>query len=181
MTAGDLLRIGQLIIQKGKWNDIQIVPESWINLSFQSSQKFNPECGLLWWIIPEKKLYSINDSLLNMYKNKGVPNDLIQKFNSIKGVYDNYDAFLSKLSQAFGDKWNEEFDNKLYPFTRQIYIKTISDNILGYEANGWLGQYLIIYPKKKIIGVRMIKESTSHQDDTDQMWNFKDDVYKLIN
>lgn len=179
MSAGELLKIGQLMLEKGKWNNKQIIAESWINESLKSSQQFDPECGLLWWIIPEKKSFVVNDSLISILKNKGISNEILTKYKTMKGDYTDYGTLMSKFSEVFGEKWETEFEKEVYPFTRQIYIKSISKNILGYQARGWMGQYMVFYPDENLVAVRMIKESTSHQDDTDEMWDFKEYVYNL--
>lgn len=33
MTAAGLAKIGQLYLQKGRWDDVEIIPEGWVNLS----------------------------------------------------------------------------------------------------------------------------------------------------
>ena len=180
MSAGELIKIGQLMLQKGNWNKKQLISESWISESLKSSQKFDPECGLLWWIIPANRSYIINDSLISILKNKGLSNKILTKYKKMKGIYKDYGKLTSKFSEIFGEKWNTEFNKNVYPFTRQIYIKTISENILGYQARGWMGQYMVFYPDKNLIAVRMIKESTSHQDENDNMFKFQEYVYNLI-
>lgn len=180
MTAGDLLKIGQLILNKGKWFNLQLISENWFLESFESSQKQEPEYGMLWWIIPESKQYIINDSLIERFKSKGIDTTIIRKYITIKGSYNSYGDFLSKISQAFGDNWQVEFDKKIYPFTNRIYIKTISKKILGYEANGWIGQYLVIDPEKRLIAARMVKQKETYNAQTDAWFDFRDYVYKLV-
>ncbi|HKU16246.1 MAG TPA: serine hydrolase [Steroidobacteraceae bacterium] len=58
MTATDLLRIGQLLLQKGRSADRQVVPESWIDASvapqFTWRQTYGAQrettYGYLWWL-----------------------------------------------------------------------------------------------------------------------------------
>lgn len=49
-TPRDLARIGQLMLQGGRWEGQQIVPEAWVRISVQPSQTLNPDYGLLWWL-----------------------------------------------------------------------------------------------------------------------------------
>ena len=49
-TPRDLARIGQLMIQRGRWGGAQIVPETWTESSVRPSQGLNPAYGLLWWL-----------------------------------------------------------------------------------------------------------------------------------
>lgn len=180
MSAGELLKIGRLMLQKGNWNNEKLVSESWINESLKSSQPQEPECGLLWWIVPERKTFNINDSLISTLKNKGVSNKILSRFEKMKGEYNELGKLRSKFQDVFGENWNILFQKEVYPFTKQIYIKAISENIRGYQAIGWMGQYMVFYPRKNLVAVRMIKESTSNQDDLDEMRKFAELVYELV-
>ena len=59
LRAMDLARIGYLVLRNGKWNDAEIVPESWILESTRlhtqrtfSLGGYGSDYGLLWWRIP---------------------------------------------------------------------------------------------------------------------------------
>ena len=49
-TPRDLARIGQLMLQRGRWRGEQVVPEAWVEASVRPSQDLNPDYGLLWWL-----------------------------------------------------------------------------------------------------------------------------------
>jgi len=70
----DLLKIGQLFVNKGRWNDVQVVPEEWVNVSTERQIKdFDAgippvdacDHGYLWWRYSDKHIASsmlkIND------------------------------------------------------------------------------------------------------------------------
>ena len=50
ICARELARFGYLMLRKGTWNDQQIVPSWWVELSTQSSQDLNPSYGFTWWV-----------------------------------------------------------------------------------------------------------------------------------
>jgi len=55
MTSRDMAKIGQLILNKGKWNEKQIVSEKWIEESTMPKTKITEiDYGYLWWNIPFK-------------------------------------------------------------------------------------------------------------------------------
>jgi len=55
MTSRDLAKIGQLILNKGEWNEKQIVSQKWIDESTTSKTKITGiDYGYLWWNIPFK-------------------------------------------------------------------------------------------------------------------------------
>ena len=45
-----MARFGLLALNKGKWNDQQIINESFFKESINSSQNFNPSYGYFWWL-----------------------------------------------------------------------------------------------------------------------------------
>lgn len=53
MTPRDMAKIGQLLLNKGKWKSEQIVSETWVaeSTSFQTKLA-NIDYGMLWWKIP---------------------------------------------------------------------------------------------------------------------------------
>ena len=55
MTSRDMAKIGQLILNKGKWNEKQIVSQKWIEESTMPKTKITEvDYGYLWWNIPFK-------------------------------------------------------------------------------------------------------------------------------
>ena len=54
----DLARIGLLMLRHGRWQDKQIVPAEWVRRSTRSSQKLEPRCGLLWWVLRDPDGYA---------------------------------------------------------------------------------------------------------------------------
>ncbi|WP_306012301.1 MULTISPECIES: serine hydrolase domain-containing protein [unclassified Allomuricauda] len=180
IAAGDLIKVGQLIMNRGMWIENRLISENWITESLKSAQSQEPESGMLWWIIPEDKKYVVNNLVLEALEKSGVNNELVTKISSVKGVYADYRSLSMELSKVFGADWKELFKEKIYPFTNQIYMKELSENILGYKAIGWKGQYLIIYPQKGLVAVRMIENKDSYNYDTDEWYDFEEDVFELI-
>jgi len=55
MTSRDMAKIGQLILNKGKWNEKQLISEKWIEESTTPKTKITEiDYGYLWWNIPFK-------------------------------------------------------------------------------------------------------------------------------
>ena len=57
MRPRDMAKIGLLVLQNGKWNGEQIIPEDWIRLSTQEHVSLDPDqpswgrgYGYLWWL-----------------------------------------------------------------------------------------------------------------------------------
>lgn len=53
LTPLDLARIGQLVLQEGRWGERQVVSPEWIRRSTRPSQDLYPRAGLLWFLLPQ--------------------------------------------------------------------------------------------------------------------------------
>lgn len=63
MTPRDMAKIGQLIINNGKWNEKQIISEKWVEESTTMKTKIaGNDYGYLWWNIPFKLNENLTDS-----------------------------------------------------------------------------------------------------------------------
>ena len=49
-TTRSMARFGLLALNKGKWNDTQIINDSFFNESISTSQGINQAYGYLWWL-----------------------------------------------------------------------------------------------------------------------------------
>lgn len=49
-TTRSMARFGLLALNKGKWNNEQIINETFFNESISTSQNINPSYGYLWWL-----------------------------------------------------------------------------------------------------------------------------------
>jgi CubicO group peptidase (beta-lactamase class C family) len=50
VSAREMARFGYLMLQGGKWDGQQLVPEWWIRLATRSSQDMYPRYGYTWWV-----------------------------------------------------------------------------------------------------------------------------------
>lgn len=174
----DFAKLGQLVLNKGKWNTQQIIAESWFDESFRPGQPYNPTCGLLWWLIPDKITYIIDDEQVSKLSSKDVDNDFMDKFKLIKGIYGSENEVMVAVQKVFGDQWQQQVTSALkgtsVTLTRKEYGKTI-----GYYASGYLGQYLIVVPSSNLIVVRMIRDSSGYNQNTDGLTGIQNLVINL--
>ncbi len=49
LSARDFARFGYLMLRRGRWQEEQIVPASWLDVATRSSQPHYPVYGLTWW------------------------------------------------------------------------------------------------------------------------------------
>src|SRR5207248_267833 len=51
-TLHDFARVGQMMMNGGKWGNRQIVPQAWVRECLKPS--LSSEYGFLWWLVPEE-------------------------------------------------------------------------------------------------------------------------------
>jgi len=59
LSTRDLAQVGQLMLQKGRWNDVQIIPEKWVHESTQSYSDAGSRggYGYMWWVAVDGELF----------------------------------------------------------------------------------------------------------------------------
>ncbi len=164
LTAGelmirppDLARIGQMVLDGGVWNGKRIISKAWLDLSAQASQTFNPTCGLLWWLDTHARSVALTPRLLETWKRAGVRPELIDLLRPLVGrtmsVRDYYDA----VRDAFRGRPAEwkEVEDILQRNRLQGHEIVEFGPVEGFLARGFLGQFLVIDPARRLVGVRM--------------------------
>lgn len=179
-TSEELLKIGRLVLDKGVWNGEQMISEEWIAESLRPGQPYALNCGLLWWIIPEHTEYIVDDLFLEELTQAGIRSELIEKFRQLEGRYTDVNISPEKLSEVFGESWMEYLDEEFYPDFPARSRREYSEKILGYKAEGWLGQYIIIYPEKRIVATRMVEHSGGYLPIRDELRDFEEYVYRVV-
>ena len=180
ILPSDFAKLGQLVLNRGKWDDRQIIAESWFDLSFRPGQEFEPTCGLLWWLIPDHITYIIDDDQISKLTAKGVSPDFAGKLRLLKGSYESRSALQTAAEKVFGERWQEQIMSTLGPMSWSLTRKQVGKNVIGYYASGYLGQYLIIVPADHVIVVRMIKGSDGYSEKTDGFMSITELAVKLV-
>lgn len=176
LSAKSLSAIGTLILNRGKWDGKQIVSEQWLDQSFQSSQSYNMSCGLLWWIDREEK-GSWPEALLNHYEHAGISSAYIERLRALHGS--SVVVTDAAMIELFGSK--EGYQGFLEEVKRSGLETCVleSGEIKGYQAHGYLGQYLIIIPKDNIVAVRQVQYGKKPDDQIDEFEDFTDLIHQL--
>jgi hypothetical protein len=169
-----------LVLNRGKWNNDVVISPGWIDQSLMQGQPYVPNCGLLWWRIPEKIIYVVDEDLLKEFRSAGVSEAFIAKFRDLRGSYDNVNISPEALTKLFGPNWQSVLDKELYPHYPRRARWKMSDEYIGYKAEGWRGQYLVIYPGKNIVACRMVRDSPTYNANTDEFRDFEQYVYRLV-
>lgn len=93
--AADLIKIGQLVLGGGRWNDVQIVPKHYIDQMSVGSSKDNPAWGFCWWNnSSEQFMLPMKDKIYSGNVVPTAPNDLV----SLRGAFGNFLYILPQHS-----------------------------------------------------------------------------------
>lgn len=110
MTSRDMAKIGQLILNNGKWNDKQIVSEKWIEESTTPKTKITGiDYGYLWWNIP----FKINEKVIISKTATGNGGQYIMIFPK-----------LNMVAVFTGGAYNSQEDKFPFAIMKNIFLPT---------------------------------------------------------
>ena len=166
LTAADAAKIGQLVLDHGTWNGRQLVPASYIDAMLAAGQDLEPDCGLLWWRRPAWMHFATDPDSFDKLRKRGVPDAVVAKLESLRGAhFDSSDAAIDAVVKALGG--SEVLRRQLVSRGIGPYRLFTIDRgpAVAFEANGYLGQYIVVIPAAGLVGVRQIDGSPDQPDD----------------
>ena len=150
----DFAKLGLLILNQGNWNGKQLISKDWINEMLTPSEK-NNNYGLQWWLTSEKQYYALDDAFFASIKDKTdqITFDLVQK---LKGNYKEMSGIGVKARSIYTPEELKLVGKLMQNIPPSNWRIENEGEILNYGARGYLGQDLIIIPKKDLVIVKMI-------------------------
>ncbi len=178
--AMDLAKLGQLMLDRGASpGGARVLSETWIDACTQPGQPHVARCGLLWWLIPEWRKCVIDDSVVDAWRKGGVDAAFIDKVAPVVNRELDREAFFAELKRVFPD------DPELATWHKTTWQsglpdgKVIAGPTIGFSADGYLGQSLVVLLRPRLVAVRQIR-SDSHRGNDDNFQNFVDMVAALV-
>jgi CubicO group peptidase (beta-lactamase class C family) len=174
LSAADLAKIGQMLAAGGVFAGKRLLSEAWIGESTRAGQSWNPKCGLLWWVLPAWTRFTVDDGLLDEWKRAGDSASFLKKAATLKGKTYSREEFGVALQRAFvgtvgQTEWQENTWKKGLPDTRLVVGPQV-----GYYADGYLGQYLVVLPEDRIVAVRLMASPENDPSAAEQRDTFSD-------
>lgn len=182
LTAADAARIGQLVLDHGAWHGRQLVSADYIKTMLASGQSINPHCGLLWWRRSAwTQFLSPTPNVFAMLHKRGVPEPTVKRLQSLRGQhFDNGVEATSAVLKALGPNAMDTLRTQL--ISRGIGPYALFDlkqgPVVAYTAEGYLGQYIVVIPKARLVAVRQI-DGTPDQPSEDGYADFTRQVVAL--
>ena len=181
LTAHDAARLGRLVLQRGAWSGTPLIDPAYIDAMLAASAA-SDEVGLLWWRRPAWLHFSIDARTFAMLDEKQIDAALIDALRPLDGQrYDSFAALAAALETALGPDWRGRWQRQVVATSgigpyRAFHWEAGPTS--AYEAQGYLGQYIVVIPATDLVGVRQIKErddyapGDSFDDFTDAMLKF---------
>jgi CubicO group peptidase (beta-lactamase class C family) len=179
LDARDLARIGQLMLADGVYDGKRLLSAEFVRDSVGPAQPFSPTSGLLWWVIPEWTRMVVDQPLLDGWRKDGVDPKLIEAVAPLAGREISREELFTTLDRSFGHA--EAIAAWVHDITeRGLATPRVTHGpLVGFDANGGLGQYLVVIPASHLVAVRQIRRS-SFQSGGDDFEDFPDMVRALV-
>ncbi len=179
LRAVDLAKIGQLLLDGGVWQGKRLLSQAWIDESTRPGQSFVPRCGLLWWLMFDSMRLVIDDEVIAAWRKGGVEEAFVQKLLPLKDRKLERKEFFTEIKKIVGDLeiWYGHTWKRGLPDG-----KAIPDGPpAGFYAEGYLGQYLVVLPRQRLVAVRQLeaREDAPDAKNYNSFEKFPDMVHRL--
>jgi CubicO group peptidase (beta-lactamase class C family) len=177
----DFAKFGALMLQHGRWEGKQLVPQAWVEQVVQQSQPYEPLYGLLWWRLASDNTGEITKERIAELQKAGLGDDLVKVVTPFVGrSFQSESEWHAALAGVMPD-WEKVAPR--YPGIIDYYATNLPrwrhSNFDGFQAEGSYGQYLVIFPKRQLVAVRMIKPFDSFTFNKNRFEDFSDLVRTL--
>jgi CubicO group peptidase (beta-lactamase class C family) len=177
IRASDLAVIGLLVLNGGRYKEKALIEEKYVRELTVPSARYEGY-GLLWWIDHESVVSVVDDKSLAELEKAELDKKFIEKVKQMKGVYSSDQESAERAKKIFGKNAADYLNSILGP--KDLWIRRMEfKGAVSWRSEGYLGNYLIVIPEKKLVAVRMTS-SQSHKGDKDNFPAFGKMVRRLV-
>ena len=161
LTARDLAKLGMLMLADGRWDGKPIVAASYVKQATSPAIESAPLYGLLWWLRFDGTVRVMGAEHRDALRAAGFPSDKLL-------------ALLDKPI-ASDEAWFLEAGALLDSAERAALLDAKHKGLslygtrpgkqTGYQADGWLGQKLGVYPEAKMVAVRQHRRRDGSEEE----------------
>jgi CubicO group peptidase (beta-lactamase class C family) len=174
LSGRDLAKLGLLMMQKGSWNGQVLVPAAWIEESTRVAV-LGTGHGYLWWVRFETATLTTTPEKIAELREKGF--GAADKLSPLVGrPFPGRSAgYWMEVGSLLLDAERREL-HRLFSAGTTPFVETAGAP-MGFAADGWLGQQLIVLPERGVVAVRQHREPTTEQANDD--YNTKYGFFEL--
>jgi CubicO group peptidase (beta-lactamase class C family) len=186
ILAIDLVKIGQMMLDGGTWRGYRVVSEEWVRVSTtEPGQPYEPNCGLLWWLVVGGQSYVVDDQMIADFKAAGLTEPSVKKLEAIQGKIFEEGDFWATIRPIVRE--DEVVKHKIKELNEQR-VKTgrpgpkrvPSPTPQGFAAAGYRGQRLVVIPRLKLVAVRQHRFAGDHSIPSDEFYDFPTMLLSLV-
>ena len=178
LDALDLAKIGQLMLDGGVYQGRRIVSAEWAREAVHA-QPLYATGGLLWWVIPEWDKRRFDDEIFEHWRKGGVDPAILEKMAPLRGKEVDADALVTELDRLFGaGKGGEVYVMNIRGKGLRS-PKPVVGPTIGFNANGYLGQTIIVLSQPRLVVIRQIRYD-SYKSEADGFLEITDLVRELV-
>lgn len=168
-----LAKFGLLMLNNGQLEGKQILSRSFIEEAFKPSQPFLKANGLLWWRYPKWTKSVIDSEKFAELRKLGISEEFLRKIQPLENIaFESNEAYVAALKNTLGEDWRQQVDKAFENKNIALRNRIFSDEIVGYYASGFRGNYLLIMPKEKLVTVRVVRNDADYNWKTDGFQDF---------
>jgi len=176
-TAVDAARVGQLVLDDGRFNGEALIDAAFVREMLAQSQPFTPRYGLLWWRHAETSTLVVDPAGIETLAKAGVRADLLDKLRPLTDRrFADSPSLRAALAAALGtDLPALAASAKEHQQSLETAMRRDLGPIVAYGAEGYLGQYIVVVPGAQLVAVRQIAARDDWPDD--KPWPYGDEGF----
>lgn len=168
----DFAKFGMLMLDGGRFEGKQILSRGFVEEILNPNPLFTAG-GLLWWRYPRFSKSVIESEKFAQMQKAGVSEDFLKKLQPLENItYDSNEFYVAALENALGKDWRQQTEQSLSKTGISLRRRIFSEEIIGYYASGFRGNYLLVMPKDKLVAVRVVRNDGDYNWDSDGFNDF---------
>ena len=180
LSGADFIKIGRLVLGNGSFEGKRILSARSLGQLLAAGGPLYPGCGLLWWRIARSHLFVVDDAALADMKRRGVDPAFAAAMTRLKDrPMKSVTELNAAMREVLGDGWGKQLQAARAKGAK-VVSQHWSPDFVGYNTNGYLGEYLVVLPEANLAAVRLVDASDHYDEKTDGFEDFIDDVRALV-